>query len=294
VFACAWEDGTRALFPVLKSRQLGGLACGYQSGPAGCYGGWLCRNGLSAERVGQMTAWIRARFDNLVWRINPFAGECASGGAATGLRPDSTEVICLEEYADPDACLCRYRPSVRNKIHKAQRAGLRVRPADRLADWRAYYRLYEQALVRWGPRAGSRYGWELFRLLYEQCGRAEIRLWVVTDRDDRIAGGNLNFYFGRHCVEWHAAFDEAYFSRGVRNFLVHHLIQDAQRRGCRWYDFNPSGPHDGTRRFKQAFGTRSLPAPVWVRQEISLPLRVLQQARRVAGGLKRRVFVATE
>jgi hypothetical protein len=46
------------------------------------------------------------------------------------------------------------------------------------------------------------------------------------------------------------------------NLLLHDVIRDACERGFRWFDFNPSGGHEGVAAFKRSFGAECRPAPV--------------------------------
>ena len=90
----------------------------------------------------------------------------------------------------------------------------------------------------------------------------DIKLWLAIF-DGKVVGGNLNFYRNKHCVEWHASFLSDYFRYGVRNFLVHNIVLDANAKGYKYYDFNPSGGLEGGVRFKETFGTEKLPIKRW-------------------------------
>lgn len=254
-----FEDGAVAFFPLLEISRLLGAWRTYASTCAGCYGGWVSAHELTAEQVGSMAAWIIRRHPNLSWRLNPFAPHQAVLKEHLG-SSDTTEVLDLQEFGDENALLYNYRHSVRKQIHKAERAGLRLVATTDWHDWEQYYGIYQSLLERWGGSATSFYPRALFRALYE-APDSRVRLWVVRD-GERLAGGNLNFYHGPHCVEWHAAYDQSYFSSGIRDFAVHRIILDARARGFSIYDFNPSGGHEGARRFKQTFGTRSLSTDV--------------------------------
>jgi CelD/BcsL family acetyltransferase involved in cellulose biosynthesis len=254
-----FEDGVVAFFPLLETARFLGTWRSYASTCAGCYGGWVSAGELGSAHVDSMVGRILRRHPNLTWRLNPFAQQWAAVEGHLSWR-DTTEILDLQDFPDENALLYNYRHNVRKQIHKAERAGLRLEEATEWTDWERYYGIYQLLLEKWGKEATSAYPLDLFRALRETPGQ-RVRLWIVRD-GERLAGGNLNFYHGPHCVEWHAAFDPSYFNSGIRDYAVHRIIMDARARGCRIYDFNPSGGHEGTRRFKQTFGTRSLATDV--------------------------------
>lgn len=252
-----FEDGKTAVFPLLERKRFGGLGATVESCAATCYGGWVSGDGLTPDHARAITQSVLRRSRNLVWRVNPF-DPLTSALDSLATVHDSSEVLDLEGFADDAALRAHFRHSVRKQVNKACRVGLSARVADRWEEWEEYYRIYEIRLRQWGDGVTSRYSLAFFRTLWEARG-SKVILWVVI-RDGKIAGGNVNFYQGRHCVEWHAAYDCSLFSCGVRDFLVDHVIRDARARGFAWYDFNPSGGHEGSRRFKQTFGTTSRPS----------------------------------
>lgn len=255
----SFEDGKTAIFPLIERIRLGGLYRTAEGSPGTCYGGLISAHSLAPEHVLTVTRDILKQFPNLVWRVNPLDPQTPVLDPLS-VRGDSTEILDLRELRDEASLRAHYRHSVRKQINKGAKAGLRAWVSENWEEWEEYYRLYEGRLRHWGSTATNRYSLSLFRSFYEARG-PKLRLSVVA-KDDRIVGGNLNFYQGRHCVEWHAAYDGELFSIGVRDYLVDWIVQDARERGFAWYDFNPSGGHEGSRRFKQSFGTASFPSNV--------------------------------
>jgi len=273
--AIRFEDGKSAVLPLLQHRRYGGLVRMYETAPAGCYGGWISGDDLGKEHVEALGDLITGRLGDVYWRINPF-DPAAKALSAHRTTADSTEVLFLGQFSDEEALRAHYRHSVRKQINKGTRFGLRVRPARDWSDWEAYYAIYVKSLERWGSAASSYYPIEFFRGLFDSRTEAT-RLWLVTS-EETIVGGNLNFYQGIHCVEWHAVFLTEYFRHGSRNFLVHNLILDAKNRGFAVYDFNPSGTNEGTREFKRNFGTECVPADIIARRRLSAARSVLKRA----------------
>lgn len=274
----SFDAGHSAIFPLLARSTAFGLDRLFLSTAAGCYGGWISTDDLSPEEISAMADWILDHCPNLAWRLNPLQ-------PAPRLRDlhqleiDTTEILHLREFDDVESIKRHYQYSVRKQINKAGRAGLTVRAAESWPEWEEYFRVYEIVLRKWGRGATSRYPLELFRRLFESRHRG-IRLWVVAS-EGRIAGGNLNLYHNRHCVEWHAAYDPEHLRHGIRNYLVHAVITDAFNNGYAYYDFNPSGGHEGTRRFKQSFGTTNEPSNVIIKRRRVYRAGVVQRIKRM-------------
>jgi CelD/BcsL family acetyltransferase involved in cellulose biosynthesis len=275
--AFAFEDGARAILPLVVHRRLGGLISIHASTPATCYGGWISPEPLLPEHARAIAGWAMDHCPNLVWRVNPFE-PLAEVLAPYVTEDDSTEILRLADFPDQAALRKNYHYSVRKQAGKGARAGLQVAPARTWDEWEAYFAIYQERLAHWGAGATSSYPLGFFRLLFDADSPA-VRLWLARS-EEKIIGGNLNFYHGRHAVEWHAVFDSEYFNVGVRDFLVDWIIEDARQRGFAYYDFNPSGGHEGARRFKQTFGTISMPSGVIVRRRGLYRLDALRRAAR--------------
>ncbi len=272
-----FADGVTAIFPLIARSRAFGLQRAYASTAAWCYGGPISADPLSPAHLTAVAQAVLRACPNLFWRLNPLAPH-QDALAPFVTTSDSTEILDLAPLAGDEALRMHYRHSVRKQVNKAGRAGICVRPATEWPQWEAYYALYEARLAQWGDQATSRYPLALFHELFA-AGSPQVKLWLAY-LEDALIGGNLNFYHGRHCVEWHAAFNADYFSSGVRDFLVDWIIRDARDRGVVLYDFNPSGEHEGSRRFKQTFGTSSYPSDVIVRRSAVSRLALAYRNRR--------------
>lgn len=273
-----FEDGNVALLPLMEKRTLGNFHRNYLIGPAGCYGGWISASDLGREHIVAIADWIFRTLPSFTWRFNPL-DDRTSLIKRDAIVADTTEMLFLRDFEDEAQLRKNYKPNVRNKINKAARANLVVKVAENWNDWEQYFRLYQTALNRWGDKATSNYDIKLFKYLFGLKGD-KIKLWLVMHQDD-IIGGNLNFYHNNHCVEWHAAYDSRFFGIGVRNYLVDQVISDALHRGYGTYDFNPSGPHEGTRRFKQSFGTSQVSTDLIVLDKTPYSLREMKKLLRL-------------
>ncbi len=270
-----FDDGNVAVFPLMQQKIMRGLGKQYLSSPAGCYGGWINDHPLTVEQVSALLDWTAQYFKNIVWRINPLDEKQPHIARFYETRDDFTEMLYLKNFQDEDALRCHYKNSVRNKINKGTRANFSVTLAQEWEEWEQYVCLYRKTLERWGKNATSNYPISLFEQFYH-LQSPQIKLWLIK-KEEQIIGGNLNFYQSQHCVEWHAAFDERFFKDGSRNTLVHHIIVDALQNGYSFYDFNPSGGHEGTRRFKQTFGTTSVTTNVIRKHHIPKGFHLLME-----------------
>lgn len=247
-----FSDGQRAVLPLTARPALRGLTRRYLSSPGGTYGGWISATPLTGAHAALLVDFLTQELGPLEWRLNPY-DPLLRDISVPGAEPDETHAIDLGPGFE---AVTRGR----SKANKAARAGVTVVPAASEGDWRAYFALYEKSLTRWGGSATSRYRWPLFEAIRTQATPGA-RLWLARLQDHFIAGA-LCFHARRHVVYWHGAADEAHFELRPVNLLMQEAIRDACGRGAAWFDFNPSGGHEGVRQFKRSLGGAPLPSPV--------------------------------
>jgi hypothetical protein len=270
------DAGTKIILPLIKIKVTMGLFGSYISNVAGVYGGIISEDRVKQEEINEIfKSLTKSNIASISITGNAFFDYNLPKQFT--VKEDFTQIIRLGK--DEKEILPNFRNSNRNKISKAKRASVICREAKDFREWKEYYFVYQEALKRWGDKATSRYPFFLFENMFK-AQNAGIKLWLVI-YDGKIVGGNLNLYHNKHCVEWHASFLSDYFQYGIRNFLVYTVILDASARSYRYYDFNPSGGHEGTARFKESFGAKRLQVKRW---EWGNP--VLKMIARV----KRRVF----
>jgi lipid II:glycine glycyltransferase (peptidoglycan interpeptide bridge formation enzyme) len=158
----------------------------------------------------------------------------------------------------------------KSAARKAQKAGVTADIAKSHESWKDYYSIYQDSLRRWGTSATSSYGWFLFKILYDQRS-INIQLWLAKFEDKSIAGA-LCFYHRNHVAYWHGASLSDYSQLRPTNLLMYEIIRDSCRRKAKWFDFNPSGGHDGVKAFKKSFGATSFRADLFQSQKKSRPL----------------------
>lgn len=252
----AFSDGSTAVLPLTESVEYRGLIRTSLSSVGFTYGGWLAAEPLSdAHRVLLEDYILRAR--DLYWRINPFVGLLSEGARARSVA-DDTHALRLN--GDVDDVRRGMSKGHRAALKQAERAGVTVRCATERADWEQYYAVYRDSIRRWGSRTGSIYPFGLFEIL-SKLDDGPVRLWLAL-HDGRIVAGALCLYTRDHVAYWHGAALEAAFPVRPVHYLIYDAIRDAIDRGCRWFDFNPSGSNPGVADFKRHFGAVALPSPV--------------------------------
>ena len=250
------QNGGKAVLPLLKRRRKRlPLVYDLVSTFAGCYGGVIADFPVSTETERRCySEVVSPRVLSMRVTGNPFwrGGRIAFGGEA---RDDFTYVVDLSPGFD--AIWKNFRQGHRRATKQGRQSGVYVRLARSMEDFEAYYCAYEDSLKRWGDKASSCYPWKLFLILYEMYNRYKenIRLWLACRKNEILAGA-LVFYMNNHVVYWHGAAYEKYFDFMPNNVLHADILRHAcdSPKKYSYYDFNPSGGHEGVARFKSYFG----------------------------------------
>jgi hypothetical protein len=251
-----FSDGKKALLPLSSWKSGRGLIRNRISSPAETFGGWIAADELDMSHAQLLAGYLTRRCGNLMWRLNPY-DELALKANIRPASYDETHALNLTEGFD--AIHRRWTKGHRSAAQKARREGVTVRLASTLDDWRVYYEVYEDSMRRWGKAATSSYDWELFEEMFRRKS-LYIRLWLAVYRDVIVAGA-LCLYAKNHVSYWHGATLEAYFGLRPVHLLLYECIKATCEQGYKWFDFNPSGGHEGVKAFKRSFGTEVRECP---------------------------------
>jgi hypothetical protein len=252
-----FDDNKSAVLVATRERVFKGLVEVVHSSPAGTFGGWLSADCLSDEHCRRLSTLMLEAYPDLSWRVNPYAGT----PVLLKLRdriPDETQALDLRQGFDTIFSL--WTKGHRSATKKAVRSGVVITRAESERDWQEYFHVYTDSLRRWGDAASSRYDWALFNEIRNRSSE-NIILWTAR-YSDRLIAGALCFYAPRHVAYWHGAALEEFFALRPVNYLLYEVIKDACARSLWWFDFNPSGGHQGVARFKKSFGALPLAAPL--------------------------------
>ena len=199
-------------------------------------------------------------------RPNPLHAELWDAG-----RPPGTVVIprrahVLDLSGGPDVVWKeRFRSTTRNRIRKAEQAGLEIEcdATGRLLP--VYYALFELSVERWAEqqnepvalarwRAHRRDPLEKFRRLAATLG-ASMRVWVAWKDGTPVA--TTIVLQGRNAHRTRAAMDRDAGERTYAGELLEWLaIQEACAAGCNHFHFGESGWSRSLSQYKEKFGAR--------------------------------------
>jgi hypothetical protein len=256
-----FSDGRQAILPLCRERRGLGLLDRRVASPHGTFGGWISEHDLGLSHARGLLDRLLDPVTSLVWRMNPYDSLALAAGVEHGLSCKADVTHSLDLAPGPEALLRGFRNGYKNDIRRARRTDrIRVEPASTMDDWRAYFRVYQETLSRWGLRPDQGYPWRVFEVMGE-LQSPHVTLWIARI-DGTIVSGELCMYARRHAVSWHAATLADQLRTNVAKVQIFHVIEDAHRRGCRWFDFNPSAGLRGVREFKESFAARALPAPL--------------------------------
>lgn len=262
-----FSDGSKALIPLSFEKIMNQVIINkvYLSSPGGTFGGWISQDELNIEHAFLLYHFIIENLSNLVWRVNPYDKNISSIKLTT-TQEDETNVLNLG--CGFEAIYKTWTKGHSSAVRKARKEGVSVKLATTLDEWNIYYQVYEESFKRWGNKASSKYEWTIFEEMFKR-NSPNIKLWLAIYQDTIVAGA-LIFYAKQHTVYWHGAALSNYFYVRPVNLLIYEAIKNACESGYTWFDFNPSGKHEGVKAFKKSFGTESLACPVVRKYNYSL------------------------
>lgn len=255
-------DGGRlvAILPVLSRPRL--KATTLESMAYGTFGGPVLGAGAPADSASVLLAGfadaaasLRVGLAQLVDRSGRIEGSSLPGFERTG---DQVQVVRLN--ASYEELETRFKPSARNKIRKARKAGVTVRRAESEADFLAYHAVLEECSREWSVR--PRPGPEFFSAL-STLDEAMVQMWLAVESGEVLAG-DLNFALHGAVMNWGNVSTDAAKSLAPNNLLHANAIEQGVRDGHHTYDLGGSGGIEGVRAFKSSFGTVDVPVARFV------------------------------
>jgi len=256
-----FKSGSAALLPLCSRKRLKGFIKEYFSGPVGTYGGIITNTQLSKEEVILLERYLH-NFNALQIRMNPFNSILED---TFFTEKDFTQTIALSQ--EWKSILRSWSKSHSRSIKKGIREGVKISVASK-NDWKHYYDIYQDSRKRWGEKASNNYSWDLFKIL-SQLSPTVCKLWLAY-KDEKIISGCLCFYCNQHVVYWHGASLSTHFHLKPAHVLQHHIIKHAAEEGYQWYDFNPSGGHEGVVNFKAGFGAEIISSHLFINKSSTI------------------------
>jgi hypothetical protein len=244
-----FEDGTRAVFPLIKKKS-GGILKGktrLKSSVFGGYGGIISEKKLTQQQQDQIHRHLLSLHASLSIDGNPFSSYTVPD--TFNKRKDFTQVFTL---GSEDELVGRLSRGAKSNLNQARKKGVSIRTAQNEEDVRAYYMIYQDTLKRWGEATLLVYPEKLFMNIFSKQGDS-VKIWLA-EIDQTIIAGAVIFYWNQVVSYWHGAALKDYLDCYPNNLLHMEIIKDACHKDFRYYDFGPSGGQDGVVRFKKSFG----------------------------------------
>ena len=245
----SFESGNEVVIPFSFRKRLKGFLKEHISSPVGTYGGPFSSFQLSDHEVLKVEKYI-SQFHSVQLQTNPLNPILNSTFSS---KKGFTQIIDLRKSWEQ--LFKNWTKGHGSAAKKGIREGVEVRIAND-NEWEEYYHLYQDSIKRWGESASNNYRLDLF-LILKRLNPAVCKLWVAT-AENKIISGCLCFYHNQHVVYWHGASLASHFHLKPVHVLQHHIIKNAKEAGYFWYDFNPSGGHEGVVKFKNGFGTHKM------------------------------------
>jgi CelD/BcsL family acetyltransferase involved in cellulose biosynthesis len=253
-FDVSLRSGVRvAIQTFIVERRLGVFDVLY-SVPPYYYGGLRAPRGLSTEECLELAEAIEdaRRIHSLTLALHPLDPSAATATESLGRyvhSRSSTHILELQASFD-ELWKGAFDRQQRNRVRRALRAGVQVRPDASDAALERFQEAYRECAVRWKLADGEppRYFSDLKRFLEPQ-----LVTWVATV-DGKIVAGLMVLNHGDTAYFLHEASLVEYWGCCPNNLLYATAIEGACNAGMRYCDFLPSNRIPGIEEFKHTFG----------------------------------------
>ena len=193
-----------------------------------------------------------ARFDPFLrnWQVAPADMQIV----------DDRETVAVSLTFDPDALWASYPSIQRNRLRKAQAAGLVCEKVDNTVGIETFVTLYYHTMDRLGAADSYWFGARYFDILREELG-ARLECYLVRDGDQIVAGGL--FFRDDKTIHYHLGGSDAdALAKAPNNLLFHTVALQNLGTGPEWLHLGGGRTpkaDDNLFRFKKTFsGERKL------------------------------------
>jgi CelD/BcsL family acetyltransferase involved in cellulose biosynthesis len=225
-----------------------------ESLPHGTYGGVTSAPGAPAEAAGALLdEYRRIALEPSVAAAHLMDLKGIGDGLpGFSVRDEGAQIVRLDRSYDE--VWHGFKPSARNKIRKARKAGVAVRLGSTGADFAAYHAMLEESSARWGQPCA--FGPGFFAALSRVPGDA-VQLWLA-EIEGEIIGADLNFVTNGWIMNWGNVSRTGAQRHAPNNLLHAAAIERGIEDGHRVYDLGSSAGIAGVEAFKAAFGTERI------------------------------------
>jgi hypothetical protein len=262
------DDGRRLVLPLVRRTLLGRTVSTAASLPAG-WGpaGLLGQKGVVLPEDVRMIFTDLGRHHAMRVSLRPDPATAAAWDEAKpawALRqPLMAQTLSLEGGFD-EVWRTRFRADARNRVRRAERAGVVVERDDRGRLMPVFHDLYAKSVERWARREGQPLAYARWRAGRREparklqtvatTGAARCRMYVAF-LDGRAVAAIAVLFGATAAAYWRGAMDEELAGRSYANYLLHcSAIRDAVAGGCTSYHMGDSAPGSQLALFKSRFG----------------------------------------
>lgn len=173
------------------------------------------------------------------------------------LQPPETLLLDLSQ--SEDELLGRMKEKTRYNIRLAQKKGVTTRWSKDVSNIPLFYNLLKQTAARQAIRIHSQ---SHYTHILNIVGEEDAAALIIAESEEKIPiAANLVTFFGGTATYLHGGTDNRYRALMAPYLLQWETIQEAKRRGLRWYDLGGCAvtrgkikEWTGITRFKEGFG----------------------------------------
>lgn len=244
-----FDSGHQALLPVASRKIFRGVFKRYLSSPAGTYGGFLTDDSLTEQEIILLSRWVK-RFHRLDLTYTPFS---SISWILLAPMKDFTQVILLtEDWQSVERKM--KKGNIARKVRMSERHHLVLRKMA-IDEIGLFYKIYLSRRSAW-RNPTNKYELALFKYLFQL---EKVDFWGVYLSGGTLIGGGVFVQHNGHVSSWLPSILTKYLPMKPYEFLFYNLIKLYKEQRLQWFDFNPSGGHEGVVRFKAGFGTIKKP-----------------------------------
>jgi len=208
------------------------------------------------------------------------------------------EILVMDVSMSEEALLAHMKPKTRYNIRLAKKKGVEIIVSDAKEYRDRFFELVSVTSGRAGIRSHSR---EHYEKLLDALGPEKVQLYCARYQGEIIAI-NMMIFYQDIAIYLHGGSSNTHRNVMAPFLLQWQAIQDAKKRGCRWYDFGGISTNNNEKRndwkgitnFKQGFcpetqsitfpGTYDIVLNPWKYEMYTLLIRL----RRIFKGLIKR------
>ena len=244
-----FSDGKRAVLPFSRQRYAGGIYTKYISSlPNSRSGGWLSVDDLEKEHAHLLSNYIVKHFSNIMLYFNPL--DPIVNYVTLPKRLTQNHHIIRTDIRFEDLYGKIHRKQ-RGAINKANKSGISIRFADKIDDWRKFYKVYQDSLRRWGKNVIEIRDWKSYEIMHARQS-PNMKMWIA-EYNEEVIGGMLVFFSSHIVTPWSINTIEKYFHLRPASLLYCALIKYACDNGYEAIDLGMSGNIRGLIEFKERF-----------------------------------------